>query len=144
MNMDVKVCGDCNLEKSLENFTYRKDTERYESRCCDCIKEYHRKYYLKNKEKLKNVSNLHYRENVEKVLIRGKKYRENNIEIIKKRKSDYHIKNVEKIREKTKNWRKEFLRNFEAHIIIIKRMLDDARVTHCHRLFKSMNDKIPL
>jgi hypothetical protein len=107
MNMDVKVCGDCNLEKSLENFTYRKDTERYESRCCDCTKEYNRKYYLKNKEKLINNSNLYYRENVEKALMQGKKYREDNIEIIKKRKSDYHIKNVEKIREKTKNWRKE-------------------------------------
>ena len=29
----MKVCGRCNIEKSLENFVFRKDTERYESRC---------------------------------------------------------------------------------------------------------------
>jgi hypothetical protein len=103
----MKVCNKCNTEKTLENFTYRKDTEQYESICCDCVKQYNREYYIKNKKKIIDRSNLYYKENTQNVLRVTKKYRKNNIEKVKQRKSDYHIKNSEKIKEKTKNWRKE-------------------------------------
>jgi hypothetical protein len=103
----MKVCSKCKVKKSLENFTYRKNTEQYESRCNKCVKEYFKEYYINNKKNILNKSNLYYKDNIEKVLSNTKKYRENNIEKIKKRKSDYHIKNCEKIREKTKNWRQE-------------------------------------
>jgi hypothetical protein len=101
----MKICGKCNIEKPLEDFIFRKDTNHYESRCNKCVKEYQREYYLKNKQKMLKSSNSYYNENVEKVLLSAKEYREQNKEKIKKRKSDYHIKNAEKIREKTKNWR---------------------------------------
>jgi hypothetical protein len=103
----MKICVKCNIEKSLENFRYRKDTNRYEGICNECNKKQKKEYYLNNREKIMNKSNLYYKENTEKVLIKRKKYVEDNFELIKKRKSDYHIKNAEKIRKKVKLWRLE-------------------------------------
>lgn len=105
MNMEVKVCKKCLIEKPLETFTYRKDNNYYESRCNECVKEYQKEYYLKNKKKLLKNSNSYYSENVEKVLDRSKDYRDNNVEKIKQRKREYHINNREKINEKVKTWR---------------------------------------
>jgi hypothetical protein len=105
MNMGIKVCMKCNVEKPLDEFYFRKDTNRFNSRCNECIKNYHQEYYDKHKEKIKNRASLYYNENLEKVLEQTKIYRDNNVEKIKQRKVDYHIKNCEKIRKKVKNWR---------------------------------------
>ena len=102
----MKICNKCNIEKPFENFIFRKDVNRYESRCNECVKEYNKKYYVKNKQKLIEQSNLYYKKNTEKVLSTVKEYREKNVEKVKKRKSDYHIKNSEKIAKKVKDWRK--------------------------------------
>jgi len=101
----MKICGKCNIEKPFEDFTFREKVNRYESRCKECVKEYDKEYYVKNKQKIIDRSNSYYKENTEKVLLTTKEYREKNKIKVKKRKVDYHIKNVEKIREKVKNWR---------------------------------------
>jgi hypothetical protein len=103
----MKLCKSCNIEKTLENFIYRKDTERYESKCIDCTKEYLKKYYINNKKNILNNSNLYYKNNTEKVLSNVKTYRDSNIGKVKKWRADYYINNSEKIKEKSKNWRKE-------------------------------------
>lgn len=105
MNMEIKVCTKCNVEKPLDEFYYRKDTNRFNRRCKECDKNYHQKYYDKHKETIKNRASLYFNENLEKVLEQSKIYRDSNVEIIKKRKADYHIKNCEKIRKKVKDWR---------------------------------------
>lgn len=103
----MKLCNGCNIEKTLENFIYRKDIERYESKCVDCTKKYLKEYYINNKKNILNNSNLYYKNNTEKVLSTVKIYRENNIDKVKKWRTDYYINNSENIKEKTKNWRKE-------------------------------------
>lgn len=101
----MKVCSKCNIEKPFGDFTFREKVNRYESRCNECVKEYRKEYYDKNKQKLIERSNSYYKENTEKVLSTVKEYREKNKEKVKKQKVDYHIKNAEKIREKVKNWK---------------------------------------
>jgi hypothetical protein len=103
----MKICGKCNIEKPFEDFVFREKVNRYESRCNECVKEYHKEYYDKNKQKLIERSNSYYKENTEKVLSTVKEYREKNKEKVKKRKVNYHIKNAEKIREKVRNWRND-------------------------------------
>lgn len=103
----MKICYKCNIEKSLDEFTSRKDTNCYENRCNQCTKEYYKQYYINNKKKIMERSNLYYKQNTESVIERSKKYREHNVEKIKKRKTEYHIKNRDSILEKVKNWRKE-------------------------------------
>lgn len=103
----MRVCIRCNIEKSLDDFYYHKNVNRYDSRCLECNKEYLKQYYTKNKEKILNRSILYYDMNTEKVLNKIKEYRKNNTELIKKRRNDYYLKNSEKIIKKTQKWREE-------------------------------------
>ena len=61
----MKVCTKCKIEKESCDFTFRKDTQKYVSRCKLCEKEYNIQYYKKNKKTILERSNLHYKENTE-------------------------------------------------------------------------------
>ena len=55
-------------------------------------KEYDKKYYLENRERILRIK---------------KQYQENNYETIRKKKKEYYLKNIEKILDKRKQWCKE-------------------------------------
>jgi len=104
--INMKLCNKCNIEKTLDNFTFRRDTERHESKCKECIKKYLKEYYIRNKKLMLDRANLYYEENHDRKLNYSKNYRDSNVEKIKERKKIYHINNSEKIKEKVKNWKK--------------------------------------
>lgn len=99
--MEIKICTKCGMKKPLDDFKLKKDKNgkyyRY-SYCkeCDYIlnKEYRKKYYLLNKEKIKK---------------RHKEYNEKNKEKIKL----YHIKYN---KQYLKEWRKEHPDKVKRHI----------------------------
>ncbi len=105
--MDMKVCTKCKIEKENCEFTFRKDTQKYVSRCKLCEKEYNIEYYKKNKKTILERSDLHYKENTEKKLAYSKKYRENNVDKIKKLREDYLKNNGQKNRDRVKKWRQD-------------------------------------
>lgn len=85
----------------------------------DSIREYHKQYYQKNKEKLKAKNREYYRRNKEKISIKQKEYYQKNKEKIKARvkktyddhskdelnyKREYYKKNKEKISAKHKEF----------------------------------------
>jgi len=104
--MDMKVCTKCKIEKENCEFNFRKDTQKYVSRCKLCDKEYYTEYYKKNKKTILERSNLYYKENTEEKLIYSKKYRENNVDKVKKYSEDYLKKNFQKNRDRVKKWKK--------------------------------------
>lgn len=87
--MKNKVCIKCGIEKSLDNFTLRKDTGKYRSVCHECrrkeykenkkineqAKERARKYYIEHKEKQLQLRKQRYINNISKVLYDSAKRR---------------------------------------------------------------------
>jgi hypothetical protein len=74
----MKVCGKCDIEKETCEFTFRKDTQRFESQCKSCIKEYLKKYYKNNSLKIIENNKKSYYENRDEKLEYVKTYRKEN------------------------------------------------------------------
>jgi len=62
----TKICTKCKIEKSIEEFNYRKDTNNYRTQCKQCIKENNKLYFIKNKVKIKELNKLWRKNNPEK------------------------------------------------------------------------------
>lgn len=58
--IDQKICYKCKVEKPISEFS------QYKSICKSCNKEYMRKYYLKNKEKLDYKNRQWYYDNIDR------------------------------------------------------------------------------
>lgn len=97
--MELKTCGKCKIEKSLNDFWKRsKDPIKYYSYCILC----------KTTNSKKNLNKyLQDNEWVEKRKKYNKEYNEKNSEYIKEYSKQYSLKNQETIKEK----RKEFNKN---------------------------------
>jgi 5-methylcytosine-specific restriction endonuclease McrA len=52
----MKTCTKCQVEKSLEDFYYRKDTGKYRNECRECVKA-HRSKYRKDNPSVVNAAN---------------------------------------------------------------------------------------
>ena len=67
-------------------------------------REYHRRWYEKNKEKIKQYNKKQYRENRSYWKEYGKKYKQRNKEKIKISHKEWYQKNKARCREKNKEW----------------------------------------
>lgn len=89
-----RKCSSCGIIKELNEINYpRKNTGRkgFDSQCKECKREYDKKRYQKNKEKVSQEKAIYYQKNKDK---------------IQKRQLEYYHSNPEKCRESEKNWRK--------------------------------------
>lgn len=84
----MKTCNTCNSEKSLGNFSIKKNG-RHSNKCNSCKKEYRLKYYENNKEQMEIVNKKWRENNKDKIKSYHKEYYKNNKEIILKKKSRY-------------------------------------------------------
>ena len=71
------------------------------------IKEQRKQYRLENKEKIKENKKQYRLENKEKIKENKKQYRLENLKKIKEKAKQYYLKNKEKIKEKIKQYRLE-------------------------------------
>lgn len=91
--METKTCITCLKEKLITDFSFRKDCNKYCNSCkkCKCIiakkyykknkekvKAYQKEYSVKNKGKIKEKNKKYYKLNKEKILKKNYKRRENN------------------------------------------------------------------
>ena len=86
----MKFCKTCNIEKQLDRFQFRKDTNKFRGSCIECEN-------LRKKNWSKN--------NVDKVKITNQKYLSNNEEKRKESIKKYYIKHFDKIQDNQRNWR---------------------------------------
>ena len=127
MSIEVatKCCHTCEQILELENFPFRKDTNKYRNSCRLCLrKRVHEKksgivktekelLELKNKKLLrkklkKSETAKQYREkNREKVIQAKKKYYEDNKEDILKKQKDYYYLKKDYINDRNAKWKKE-------------------------------------
>ena len=85
--------------------TYNKISK--ELKCYMDKKEYQKKYYEKNKKKIKDQSKKYYKENSEKIKRRYKKYYEEKKDWINYKKRNYRKKNKGKIKEQNRKYYEE-------------------------------------
>ena len=109
---EEKICLKCKRKYllSLKYFQARANSnDGYHNICKKCFKDYKRKYYQKNKEKLKIARRKYNEENKEKIKDICKRYREENKEKVRRQKKKYYLKNRTKILMKAKKYTKEHI-----------------------------------
>lgn len=87
----MKTCNKCNISKQDTDF-HNSQLKKTYSLCKECMYKYHKEYYIKNKDILKEKSKIHYI---------------NNKEHYKNRHSEYAIKNKDKIAENKKKYQEK-------------------------------------
>lgn len=106
----VKTCSKCGIEKPLtvEFFYRRKDKkDGFETICKECKKEYNKKYWEENKEKLRKQKAKYYQQNKDKFAERNKAYRDKNREELIKYGRNYYKENRERLLEQKKEYYKQ-------------------------------------
>lgn len=117
--MKMRVCPNCKINKSDDNFHLDKSTKSgLRCYCKECDKkykrknkeriflyhkEYHPKYYKNNKEKIKNKRKEYYLLNKKRIDACHRKYKKEHPEILLK----YQKDNREKLNEYAKEYRKK-------------------------------------
>ena len=124
----MKICNTCNVEKSLDDFYFRKDSNSYRNTCKNCF----------NNKCKSNREN-----NIERNKEYGKQYRLNNADKCKDYHTQYYIDNSEKIKSKSTNYyqnnkskRKEYLTKNESILLEAQRKRYKYRMEN-DPLFKS-------
>lgn len=141
----TKVCTKCDLEKPLTNeyFSRRSDKkDGFETICKECKREYNKKYWKENKEKLQKQNAKYYKNNKEKFAEQHKAYREKNKEELLKYNRDYYEENKEKLLEQKKEYyqknRDEKLKYREGHYKANR----DKLIKYARGYYKDNKDKI--
>lgn len=106
----TKICSKCGEEKPATTEYFgkaKRNKDGLRGQCKDCMKEYRKQYYKKNKEEEKESHKQYYKENKEKIKEYKKQYREENKEEIKEYQNQWYQENKEKMKEYNKQYHKE-------------------------------------
>ena len=119
MEKSTKICIKCNIEKPLDEFYFRKVSNKHSNTCKECsklasienynnykerIKKNKKEYYKNNKEKELEKRAIYYKNNKLKLYEYKKEYNEKNCEKIKQNRKKYYDKNRIKILEQKKEY----------------------------------------
>ena len=120
MDEQKQICSKCNVEKSIKEFSFRKDTKKYHRQCKVCFTTKNVDYYKENKEKI-DAKNVAYRkENKEKIAAQRADYTQRNKEKIAAKKAHYYRENKEKIVAKNAGYIRNRYKNDETFRLIQK------------------------
>jgi len=115
--MRTKKCNQCGEVKNLKCFSANKrnKTDCRQPKCKDC----NRKYYQRNRERVKQRVKEHYQNNNEEILVRRAELRKRPEAKKKKTEADvrYYRENKTKVRQKQKEWvnsNREHLRAYQS------------------------------
>ena len=127
---ETKLCSKCKLEKSLLDFYFRTDRNKYRNECIPCLNEKKKIYNTNNLDKIKE-SRLNFRKDNRNKLAKAQKtYRENNPEKIKDSFNHWKLNNINVFKEYQKKYKQEnkLIRNLKEK----KRKLNDPvyRLNH--------------
>ena len=75
----MKRCSNCDNEKELSQFKFRKDTQRYRSECIQCSNIKHKEWRIINPDKVKQIQKKYNEQNREKRNIYLKNKRETDV-----------------------------------------------------------------
>jgi hypothetical protein len=74
-------CKDCQIEKDIYEFYFRKETSKYRTNCKECVKKLRKIYRKENYDKVIESKKEYYNNNQEKCCKRSRDWYKNNKEI---------------------------------------------------------------
>lgn len=116
--MTIKICKDCNVEKTLDYFPYRKDRNHYLPRCKECENLHRKQLREKNIDKYKNKDKQYYIKNKSKVNDRNNKIYQRDKEKIKQQRKERYQRDKEKILKRNNERRKELEKKYPERKVI--------------------------
>jgi hypothetical protein len=94
-----KKCNKCGKYKSIEDFHKdKKNKDGLVSWCKDCVKEYDKEQYLKNRQKILNRKKEYWKEHRKNLIKKHKIWADNHKEDKKKYNVEYRKKNIKKLK----------------------------------------------
>jgi DNA repair exonuclease SbcCD ATPase subunit len=116
-----KICRICGTPKFIDEFHKKKGSpDGHRNECKECVKDIQKKYKEKSgfKEKQKEYDKKRYEENRDKILERKKEYHKENREKILEQKEKYRNdpKNKERIKDYLDNYREEHREELREYI----------------------------
>jgi hypothetical protein len=129
-----KKCRKCQLIKPIENYNYNETSGLYSYKCIECInngviehKEYLKKYYIENQERLKAKQQLYNLNTVEQ----RKEYKRKNKEIIRAKNNIYYNNKmkIDKVFKLKENVRKLIQKSFKS--AFYKKMSKTQEILGC-------------
>jgi len=99
INMELKVCNKCKIEKSITDYSIdKRNTDGFKSVCKVCLSQYKKEYSKANKEKILEYNAKYKQENQDKIKNYAKKWYTDNKEEIDQYNKEYKAKNKERDR----------------------------------------------
>lgn len=92
--MDEKKCTECSELKSLDDFFFRKDTQKHRQKCKLCMIEMNRVYRSNNKELTKSINYRWENKNKTSVFKRKSLYRKSNRGLMNSYAAKYRAKKL--------------------------------------------------
>jgi hypothetical protein len=118
--METRVCKQCKIEKSVDNFGKLKNKlngeARYRSKCAECRNIENAEYYKVHREeivgkkdpvKIKLSHRKYYDNNREGILVQKREYNKKNKDVMKIKRSEYYLNNREEIVVKNSEYKKK-------------------------------------
>ena len=100
--MESKVCSKCNTSKSLSEYEFRTDTNKYRNVCKECRSKQAKNWRNSHQKEIKK-----YREdNKNHIKAQAKIYYEEHADFLKEYSRDYYYEHKEESNKKSKEWRK--------------------------------------
>ena len=151
----LRKCAMCEKEKPETEYAWKKKAkEKLKSKCSECLKQYHKEHYKKNKEKYALRAKKYYQENKdavdkkskewrdnnkEKIAAYAKRYYENNKESYKKQKKQYREKN----KERYKKYAKQYYENNKEWLSEYKKQWHENNKEHVYAHRKKKREEDP-
>jgi hypothetical protein len=112
-----KTCSKCKIEKTIENFYFRKDRNKYTACCKSCSynKVYQKNYRVKNKIKIKDYHRERYEIKKDKILEKTREYRLKNKKYYSSYNKKWYLSNKTRHNKQTKKYYES-----NKHIIFLK------------------------
>lgn len=141
--METKICKICGEEKTLDNYYFRKDSNKYSNKCKLCHNKICKTYRENNIEKCKELSKKYRENHRDEILLKKAEYREKNREQLKEKAKQYYKDNIDTIKIRRKQQRKKSNETTRKYVANRKKN-DKVYVLKCqmrHLLISSFNRK---
>ena len=102
MDEQKQICSKCNVEKSMDDYYFRNDTQKFYNQCKACMLIHQKSYESNNKEKIASRLANYYQNNEDKTAAKHAEYYQEN----KEKNAVYKQRNRDKINEYNRNRRR--------------------------------------
>lgn len=102
--METKICRICNLEKTLVDFHFRNDNQKFRTECKSCGYEKQKERNSIQTDKIKEYKRNYFQQNKEEILERKRCLRQSDLEKYRQETKRYYERTKELQKERKKSW----------------------------------------